>query len=92
MPIELPTLLIMPCLKTNRRREKQALYNQEHGIEPQSVVKTVAGLTELVARANTDGRQAHGAGDDIDQNWTSVRLDDYLKKSTANYGRVCRQS
>lgn len=35
--------------ETNRRRAKQIAYNQEHGIEPVSIVKAVRDLTDQVA-------------------------------------------
>ncbi|HEY4665660.1 MAG TPA: helicase-related protein, partial [Anaerolineales bacterium] len=35
--------------ETDRRRTKQLLYNQEHGIEPASIVKAVRDLTDQVA-------------------------------------------
>jgi excinuclease ABC subunit B len=45
----------MPCSKpideTNRRRAIQVAYNQEHHIEPASVVKAVRDLTDRLARA-----------------------------------------
>jgi excinuclease ABC subunit B len=37
--------------ETDRRRAKQILFNQEHGIEPASVVKAVRDLTDQVAAA-----------------------------------------
>jgi excinuclease ABC subunit B len=36
--------------KTNRRREKQIVYNQAHGIEPRSIVKEVRDLTDRVRK------------------------------------------
>jgi excinuclease ABC subunit B len=35
--------------ETNRRRDKQIAYNQEHGIQPVSIVKAVRDLTDQVA-------------------------------------------
>jgi excinuclease ABC subunit B len=37
--------------ETNRRRAKQDKYNQEHGIEPQSIVKAIKDLTDEMAAA-----------------------------------------
>ena len=34
--------------ETNRRREKQVAYNQQHGIEPVSIIKQVRDLTDRV--------------------------------------------
>ncbi len=36
--------------ETNRRREKQIVYNQAHGIEPRSIVKEVRDLTDRVRK------------------------------------------
>jgi excinuclease ABC subunit B len=49
--------------ETNRRRAKQVRYNQEHGIEPVSVVKAVRDLTDQVtAQAVAEGRGEYRAG------------------------------
>jgi excinuclease ABC subunit B len=49
--------------ETNRRRAKQVRYNQEHGIEPVSVVKAVRDLTDQVtARAVAEPRSEYRAG------------------------------
>jgi excinuclease ABC subunit B len=36
--------------ETNRRRHKQVLYNQQHGIDPQTIRKKVSDILELVQR------------------------------------------
>ncbi|MCL4301640.1 MAG: excinuclease ABC subunit UvrB [Anaerolineae bacterium] len=42
--------------ETNRRRAKQQKYNEEHGIEPRSIIKQIRDLTEEVA-AREDGQR-----------------------------------
>ncbi|MEX1071059.1 MAG: helicase-related protein, partial [Anaerolineales bacterium] len=49
--------------ETNRRREKQAAYNQKHGIEPVGIVKAVRDLTdELKARVVAEGQADYKTG------------------------------
>jgi excinuclease ABC subunit B len=49
--------------ETNRRRAKQELYNQEHGIEPVSIVKAVRDLTDqITAQAVAEPRAEYRAG------------------------------
>jgi excinuclease ABC subunit B len=38
--------------ETNRRRVKQETYNQEHGIVPQSIIKSVRDLTQRIAASH----------------------------------------
>jgi excinuclease ABC subunit B len=40
--------------ETNRRRAKQQKYNEEHGIEPRSIIKQIRDLTEEVATAREE--------------------------------------
>ena len=48
--------------ETNRRRAKQVAYNQEHGIEPASIIKAVRDLTDqLTVRAVADGKAEYRA-------------------------------
>lgn len=42
--------------ETNRRRAKQQKYNEEHGIEPRSIVKQIKDLTDQMA-AREDGQR-----------------------------------
>jgi excinuclease ABC subunit B len=43
--------------ETNRRREIQRAYNEEHGIEPQAIVKQVRDLTDRVRAIMADEMQ-----------------------------------
>jgi excinuclease ABC subunit B len=48
--------------ETNRRRAKQVAYNQEHGIEPASIVKAVRDLTDQMAvHATAEGKAEYRA-------------------------------
>ncbi len=48
--------------ETNRRRAKQVKYNQDHGIEPVSIIKAIHDLTErLTVSQVAESRAAYGA-------------------------------
>jgi len=48
--------------ETERRREKQKAFNQEHGIEPVSIIKAVRDLTDQMAARAVAETQAEYAG------------------------------
>jgi len=50
--------------ETNRRREKQSRYNEEHGITPQSIVKSVRDLTQRLQLAVAEEKVAYSVGGD----------------------------
>ncbi len=72
--------------ETNRRRAKQAEYNREHGIEPQTIIKDIA--SPLLAMANQDyfdprramGLVADGGSDEPDDDLSLNKLITELEK------------
>jgi len=53
--------------ETDRRRQKQDAFNQEHGIEPVSIVKAVRDLTDqMTARAVAESKETYDALTPID--------------------------
>ncbi len=53
--------------ETERRREKQITFNEEHGIEPMSIVKAVRDLTDqIAAKAMAEERAPYEALTPID--------------------------
>jgi excinuclease ABC subunit B len=45
--------------ETNRRRAKQEKYNQEHGIQPMSIIKAVRDITERLTAGGQAGAESH---------------------------------
>jgi len=50
--------------ETMRRRQKQLAYNEEHGIDPQTIRKKVTDILEMIRMRDdgTDGRSTSGRG------------------------------
>jgi excinuclease ABC subunit B len=48
--------------ETNRRREKQVAYNQEHGVDPQPLRKRIADILDQIVREDVDTEQLIGGG------------------------------
>ncbi|MBB2954955.1 excinuclease ABC subunit B [Bifidobacterium commune] len=40
--------------ETNRRREKQIAYNEEHGIDPKPLIKKISDVTDMLAKEDVD--------------------------------------
>src|SRR4051794_31858859 len=48
--------------ETNRRRKRQLEYNEEHGIDPQTIRKKVTDILEMVRLRDSDGAAASSGG------------------------------
>ncbi len=48
--------------ETNRRRKRQLEYNEEHGIDPQTIRKKVTDILEMVRLRDSDGEGAAAGG------------------------------
>ncbi|MBN1659054.1 MAG: excinuclease ABC subunit UvrB [Anaerolineae bacterium] len=72
--------------ETNRRRAIQQVYNEEHGIEPQSIVKQVRDLTDRV-RSVAEQRVGYAATPQVPQAEVSFlvqELEAQMKAAAAN--------
>ncbi|MCI0433103.1 MAG: excinuclease ABC subunit UvrB [Gemmatimonadetes bacterium] len=70
------------CIEeTNRRREVQVRYNEEHGIEPQTIVKSVEELilTTRVADARGEGRRPQRIAEERPRYADEVNLEEWAK-------------
>ena len=48
--------------ETERRRNKQIAYNEEHGIDPQPIRKKIADVTDMLAREEIDTEELLAGG------------------------------
>ncbi len=64
--------------ETDRRRQKQMEYNQQHGIEPRSIIKEIKDLTDQV-RAAAEERAEYVVGADLPKDEVT-RLIEQLQK------------
>jgi len=68
--------------ETNRRRQKQAAYNLEHGIEPRSIVKGIRDLTDRV-KAVAEERAAYGVAGEMPAHEIERLIKDLQKQMKA---------
>ncbi|HLV43988.1 MAG TPA: excinuclease ABC subunit UvrB [Aggregatilineales bacterium] len=75
--------------ETNRRRAKQIAYNEEHGIEPTSIVKAIHDLTERVRSEAKEREERESVealqglpGDELEQ--IIVELEKQMKQAAAD--------
>ncbi len=64
--------------ETDRRRQKQMEYNEQHGIEPRSIIKEIKDLTDQV-RAAAEERAEYVVGADLPEDEVT-RLIEQLEK------------
>jgi excinuclease ABC subunit B len=72
--------------ETNRRRAVQEVYNKEHGIEPQSIVKEVRDLTDRV-RMVAESKVEYRVAPELPQaevNYLIDELEKQMKQAAAN--------
>jgi excinuclease ABC subunit B len=68
--------------ETNRRRETQVQYNEEHGIEPRSIVKQIKDLTDQV-RAVAEERAEYVIAHDLPQEEVTHLIEQLEKQMKA---------
>jgi len=68
--------------ETNRRRQKQITYNQEHGIEPRSIVKGIRDLTDRI-KAVAEEQVAYEVEEDMPTRELERLIEDLEKQMKA---------
>ena len=80
-PIRMTAAMHAAILETNRRRAKQAAYNQAHGIVPKTIVKSVRELLEISSDVEAPKRADGVKMTEAERRAEIARLEAQMKKA-----------
>ena len=78
--------------ETDRRRKKQQAYNEEHGITPVSIVKTVRDITERLSASSAHAVAEGGAAYSVDRKASSTMPKTELQRLISEMEKQMKQA